>query len=72
MQKTVEQRNSAQLAHEVEVIVLTARRAAPADAKTVEELWPFVVTVMRDMGVDDTMARHVRRQLDAKGIRLDR
>jgi hypothetical protein len=72
MQKSIAQQNAAYIAQEVELIVLAARRAAPSDAKTVEALRPFVEQIMSEMGVDETMARHVRRQLETKGVRLGR
>ena len=68
----VAQQNQNQLAGEVEVIVLQARRAAPKEATTTDALWPYVEKVMKDMGVDASMARHVRRELDAKGVTLGR
>lgn len=69
-QSKVAQQNQAQLAREVELIILQARRAAPQEVATPDGLWPHVEKVMSDMGVDPSMARHVRRELDAKGVTL--
>jgi hypothetical protein len=72
MPKSIAQQNAVFLAQEVEIIVLAARRAAPPNTESVEALLPFVEKIMSEMCVDEAMARHVRRELETKGVRLGR